>query len=931
VEIAAIACDHLYIFSAMTSTDPIKAFEKGGDRDISAGPLKNRSCTDVICVFLFLAHLAAYGFVTFLGVKEGKPEKLFKPRDFKGGYCGLEAEWNSGHDLSSQDKMTFMMNVSESVDSTAKQLTCSSAAESALRVIWSKPAEQGKLDEYLCACCKNPGCGSCMGSLDLPDLSNPTAIETTISGKMSELTHAASGDLFSPSSLNGDLFGSIWSEATRFFVEVCTTSCDAMSPDGTRNYTYSPFPDDPLAAAWHTLKTDPGVDKQIADTMASAFTFKALSRSVCPYDARYCVPFPGVQFDEMPGGHCMFELNNDALNAVGSVAADAYRSLGVQNIADGMSETLGSWTGDFMDTLDSFAIVAASAFVIGFIFLILLRFFVGCVVWTSIFVVFLIFVAGGALCHLRHTQCAGVGLLENGQQMVGNVVIAAKHGLNTAAQGRSTTSEAMTGNGADYRGVQWRTRTGKTCQRWDARSPHNHSYNNATYPNAGLENNYCRNPAGASSIWCYSTDPAKTWDLCSPIGVINAQCPQGFEVQNSDMRKALEIIAYVIWSFALLWLLLVCCFRKQIILAVRLNKVAAVFVYNTPTVILVPVIQAIIGIVWCLVWAASAAFLLSQVPEGHVTDRFFSTFADAYGTETTSGKCTASFVNGKVWKYAGDLNSTSDPCSGNMGNTTGISPSCWGCYAPRYVIDWRVAISLFSFLWNNAFLVALGQLIIAGACSTWFFAPREEKCRKGVVRAGVWISFRYHLGTLAFGSLVIAVVQFVRYILMYFERQAAAAKNRVVVLALRVVQCCLYCFEKCLKFLNKNAYIQVALVGTNFCTSAKAAFFLIFRNLARFGAVAMLGSVIYVIGIIFITAGTSVGGYFLLKALHPEVTPILPMVVYVVTSYLVAKLYMNVFGLSVDTILQCFIATEEMGGDSGFVPAQLQGLLPAKE
>jgi len=346
---------------------------------------------------------------------------------------------------------------------------------------------------------------------------------------------------------------------------------------------------------------------------------------------------------------------------------------------------------------------------------------------------------------------------------------------------------------------------------------------------------------------------------------------------------------------------------------------------------LVPLCQAIVGILWCFGWAASASFLLSQVPEDHVPTHYFSKFSEAFGTDTTAGKCTGPFINGHVWRYAGDLGSTSDPCSGNMGNTTGIIPACWGCYAPRYVIDWRFAVSFFSFLWNNAFLVALGQLIIAGACSVWFFTPHEEKGKKGAVRAGVWMAFRYHLGSLAFGSFIIALVQFVRYTLMYFEKQAAAAKNRVIVLALRVVQCCLWCFEKCLKYLNKNAYIQIALVGKGFCTSAKAAFFLIFRNMARFGAVAMLGSVINIIGVLFITVGTSVAGYFVLKALHPDVTPVLPMAIYVTSAYLVAKLYMNVFGLSVDTMLQCFIAAEEMGGGSGFVPAQLQSLLPSKD
>jgi solute carrier family 44 protein 1 (choline transporter-like protein)/choline transporter-like protein 2/4/5 len=245
------------------------------------------------------------------------------------------------------------------------------------------------------------------------------------------------------------------------------------------------------------------------------------------------------------------------------------------------------------------------------------------------------------------------------------------------------------------------------------------------------------------------------------------------------------------------------------------------------------------------------------------------------------------------------------------------------------VIDWRFAVSFFSFLWNCEFLVALGQLIVAGACAVWFFAPRGEKGKQRAVKTGIRMAFRYHMGSLAFGSLLIAMVQFVRYTLMYLEKQSAAAKNRVIVLAFKVIQCCLWCFEKCLKFSNKNAYIQIALVGKNFCTSAKAAFFLIFRNMARFGAVAMLGTIINYVGILFITAGSSVLGYFILKALHPDVTPVLPIAVYVVTAYIVSKLYMNVFSLAVDTMLQCFIATEEMGGDTGFVPEQLQSLLPS--
>jgi hypothetical protein len=31
------------------------------------------------------------------------------------------------------------------------------------------------------------------------------------------------------------------------------------------------------------------------------------------------------------------------------------------------------------------------------------------------------------------------------------------------------------------------------------------------------DHNMCRNPDGADTIWCYTTDPKKRWEYCDPI------------------------------------------------------------------------------------------------------------------------------------------------------------------------------------------------------------------------------------------------------------------------------------------------------------------------------------------------------------------------------------------------------------------------------
>ncbi|XP_030828626.1 plasminogen-like [Strongylocentrotus purpuratus] len=79
-------------------------------------------------------------------------------------------------------------------------------------------------------------------------------------------------------------------------------------------------------------------------------------------------------------------------------------------------------------------------------------------------------------------------------------------------------------NGTIYRGELAQTFSGKTCQSWNSQTPQGHSRTPANYPNAGLgDHNYCRNPDGAFTAWCYTTDPDTRWEYCA-IGDFSYEC-----------------------------------------------------------------------------------------------------------------------------------------------------------------------------------------------------------------------------------------------------------------------------------------------------------------------------------------------------------------------------------------------------------------------
>jgi hypothetical protein len=370
---------------------------------------------------------------------------------------------------------------------------------------------------------------------------------------------------------------------------------------------------------------------------------------------------------------------------------------------------------------------------------------------------------------------------------------------------------------------------------------------------------------------------------------------------------------YTLLGIAGLWVLIVVCFISKILLAIRCTKVAARFLASTPSVLVVPILQSLCTMLWCIGWACGAAFLISQVPDGYTPTSWYADYSTAWNACVYDGSGDLGYPVSEAWR--------DETCGGPNGE-------CWRCAPPRYMIDYFFAYVFFCYLWLNAFFIASGQCIIAGAVGVWFFNQQDGGRVRGALRTSVWNTIRYHTGSLAFGSFIIAVVQFLRYCMKFLEKQAQARNNRVMVYVARAIQCCIYCFEKSLEYLNKLAYIQIALLGKNFCTSAKKAFYLVLRHMTRFASVLILGTALDRIGLIAICAATTFVGYCIQTSLYPDVSPLCPTLLFLLNGYVVGKLYMNVFHLAIDTSLQCFIACEEMGVDPDTVPKELRALVP---
>ena len=135
----------------------------------------------------------------------------------------------------------------------------------------------------------------------------------------------------------------------------------------------------------------------------------------------------------------------------------------------------------------------------------------------------------------------------------------------------------------------------------------------------------------------------------------------------------------------------------------------------------------------------------------------------------------------------------------------------------------------FGFVWTYFFFAAIGTTTISGCVVYYFFMDEDTAGHRNaqfadnqtnwVVSAMFYYVLRYNLGSMAFGSLILAVVEVLVWFLEVIDEQTKADQqsNPVMRLVLKCCKCCLFCFERCIKFVSSYAYIFVFMQNTGFC------------------------------------------------------------------------------------------------------------------
>ncbi|KAK2506055.1 hypothetical protein MC885_011783 [Smutsia gigantea] len=387
------------------------------------------------------------------------------------------------------------------------------------------------------------------------------------------------------------------------------------------------------------------------------------------------------------------------------------------------------------------------------------------------------------------------------------------------------------------------------------------------------------------------------------------------------LRQTWMAFMIILSILELIIILLLIFLRKRILIAIALIKEASRAVGYVMCSMLYPLVTFFLLCLCIAYWASTAVY-----PPSH-PDRW------PWGFLSTSNEAVYKIFSDVACPVAGQ---TCNPETFPSSNESRLCPGAHCQFAfyggessyHRALLALQI-FNVFMFFWLANFVLALGQVTLAGAFASYYWALNKPGDLPAFpLFSAFGRALRYHTGSLAFGALILAIVQVIRVILEYLDQRLKAAENKFARFLMTCLKCCFWCLEKFIRFLNRNAYIMIAVYGTNFCTSARNAFFLLMRNIIRVAVLDKVTDFLFLLGKLLVVGSVGILAFFFfthrIRIVQDTAPPLnyywVPILTVIVGSYLIAHGFFSVYGMCVDTLFLCFLEDLERNDGSAERP-----------
>ncbi|KAG8949783.1 putative choline transporter, neither null mutation nor overexpression affects choline transport [Tulasnella sp. 424] len=295
---------------------------------------------------------------------------------------------------------------------------------------------------------------------------------------------------------------------------------------------------------------------------------------------------------------------------------------------------------------------------------------------------------------------------------------------------------------------------------------------------------------------------------------------------NSHTAYLLLLVTGVGALFSIIYLILVRMFtsiimKVTLILSIALNIALAVYMWITKyysgaiifTIIAIFSILAFYGF-WSRIPLATMLLQVTMDVANHHKSVYFVAICGliaqaglavwyVYTVTATYAKWTPG--NPSCTNYSGTANAT----------VTGATRCSSGAVAGL------VFFETFSFLWTSQVIGNVCLATVAGGPfgGWYYFGPKQDGLMPKHPTASAFVrASTISLGSIAFGSLIVTILELIRLLLNAAQNNSDDAFGAILAC---VAACCVGCIESLVEYFNRYAYIEIALYGKPYIPAAK--------------------------------------------------------------------------------------------------------------
>jgi choline transporter-like protein 2/4/5 len=237
----------------------------------------------------------------------------------------------------------------------------------------------------------------------------------------------------------------------------------------------------------------------------------------------------------------------------------------------------------------------------------------------------------------------------------------------------------------------------------------------------------------------------------------------------------------------------------------------------------------------------------------------------------------------------------------------------------------------FEFLWTTQFIVAFSILTVSQVVFKCYLNAGGQGVPLPAWPLGraMYNTCRFYLGSIALGSLVVAAVQFFRYVVMYMTQKVkkVADGNKLIAVLLWLVNCLMWLLQKIVELIAHHAYVIVAIEGTGFCSSAATATSLMTSNAVRMATLTLVDDSVLFLGKLGTAATSAFFTFVYLDKTYPDgalSSPIIPVIVVFLSAFAIASVAFGVVEQAVNATVMAFLDDEaKHGGTASWAPPEL--------